>query len=211
MIMISKNIKYFCKDYTKIENYDKAINDETQVWVCHHRLETCKYKDRNRKEWIRRDENIPMRVLKFLGLYYDRPPEELIFMTNDEHTTHHLIGHEVSEETREKLRKFNLGKKHTEETKRKLSEMFKGVKKPPRTEEWKRKQSLARKGKPNLKNRGRKGYTPWNKGIPCSEEAKRKNSEAHKGKRWYNNGTTSILTRECPEGFKLGRLPWINK
>lgn len=205
--MISKEIIKFCSDYTKIENYEKAVNDETQVWVCHHRLETCKYKDRTRKEWIRRDENVPMKELKALGLYYNRPPEELIFMTNDEHTTHHLLGHDVSEETREKLRKHNLGRKHTEETKRKLSEMFKGVKKPPFSEEHKRKISLARKGKPNLKNRGR-SHPAWNKGIPITEEVRRKNSESHRGKRWYNNGITSVLTRECPEGFKLGRLPW---
>lgn len=174
-----------------------------------HRLETHKYKDRKRKEWVRREENVPARELIALGLYFDRPPEELIFMTNSEHTTHHLIGHGVSEETREKLRKFNLGKKHTEETKRKLSEMFKGVKKPPRTEEHKRKIGLARRGKPNPKNSERmKGRPAWNRGLKMDDDFRRKNSESHKGKRWYNNGITSVLTRECPEGFKLGRLPW---
>ena len=25
-----------CADYTKIENYDKAIADKEQMWDCHH-------------------------------------------------------------------------------------------------------------------------------------------------------------------------------
>ena len=34
------NAKKFCKeDISKIENYDKAIADTTQVWDCHHRTE----------------------------------------------------------------------------------------------------------------------------------------------------------------------------
>lgn len=51
--------KAYCKDdITKIENYEKAIADKTQTWAIHHRLETHKYKDRNRKEWVRRDEDV---------------------------------------------------------------------------------------------------------------------------------------------------------
>ena len=35
-----ENVKRFCReDISKIENYDKAINDKTQTWHCHHRLE----------------------------------------------------------------------------------------------------------------------------------------------------------------------------
>lgn len=26
-----------CEDISKIENYDKAIADKTQTWVCHHK------------------------------------------------------------------------------------------------------------------------------------------------------------------------------
>lgn len=39
--MISKNQtrKYCCEDISKIENYDKAVNDKTQKWDCHHRAE----------------------------------------------------------------------------------------------------------------------------------------------------------------------------
>ena len=39
--MINKNTKYFCNgDITQIENYELAMNDKTQTWHCHHRLET---------------------------------------------------------------------------------------------------------------------------------------------------------------------------
>lgn len=29
-----------CTTPNLIENYDKAIADKTQTWICHHRLET---------------------------------------------------------------------------------------------------------------------------------------------------------------------------
>ena len=39
--MINENkAKRFCReDISLIENYDKAINDATGVWHCHHRRE----------------------------------------------------------------------------------------------------------------------------------------------------------------------------
>ena len=37
--MITKKIKEKCVDYWNIENYDKALNDQTQMWELHHRLE----------------------------------------------------------------------------------------------------------------------------------------------------------------------------
>ena len=47
--MISNNAsKYCCEDISLIENYDKAIEDKTQYWHCHHRLET-HYKNGKRK------------------------------------------------------------------------------------------------------------------------------------------------------------------
>ena len=35
MINLESVISY-CRDYTKIKNYEIAINDETQTYVCHH-------------------------------------------------------------------------------------------------------------------------------------------------------------------------------
>lgn len=39
--MINERLaKAYCRDdIYKIENYDKAIADTTQTWICHHRLE----------------------------------------------------------------------------------------------------------------------------------------------------------------------------
>ena len=61
------------------------------------------------------------------------------------------------------------GKTHTEETKKLMSEKMTGRK---LTEEWKQKISAARKGVPNLKNRGMKR----------SEEARRLMSEKAKAR-----------------------------
>ena len=39
-MICKKTIKNFCcDDPSLIENYDKAINDTTQTWDCHHRGE----------------------------------------------------------------------------------------------------------------------------------------------------------------------------
>lgn len=40
-----KCAKAYCKDYAKIENYKKAINDTSQVWECHHMSEESKRKN----------------------------------------------------------------------------------------------------------------------------------------------------------------------
>ena len=69
--------KYCCEDISLIENYEKAINDTTQTWDCHHRLE------------IELDKSV--QELIDLGLYYDRPAKELIFLTHSEHAVLHML------------------------------------------------------------------------------------------------------------------------
>ena len=72
------NVKRFCKDdISKIENYDKAVADTTQSWVCHHRLE------------IHSDYTNSVHSLKLMNLYYNRPAEELIFLIRTEHSKLH--------------------------------------------------------------------------------------------------------------------------
>ena len=65
-----------------------------------------------------------------------------------------LKGRKISDEQIELLRKINTGRHHSEETKRKIGEHFKGktswMKGKHHTEEAKRKLSEAKKGKPNL-------------------------------------------------------------
>lgn len=178
--MIRKTIEKICKDFTKIENYEEAANDETQIWVCHHKLGAVFTKEE----------------LKRAGWYYDREPGELIFLRKEEHSGNPDI--HISY-------KRAKGRKASEETKRK--------------------QSKARKGRTPW-NKGLKGQIAWNKGkkgFKHSEEAKQKMSESRKGhsvseetktkisdskrgKHWFNNGVVCICCFECPDGFVPGRL-----
>ena len=154
MINIHQAEKY-CTDYTKIENYALAINDKTQTWDCHHRNE------------ITDNETIhSVKYLKDNDLYYNRPANELIFLTHSEHLKLHNKNRSI--ESKRKFAEANKGKKHSEEHRRKIAEAHKGIK---QSEEHKRKISEANKGK-----------TPWNKGIKQSEETIKKISEANKGK-----------------------------
>lgn len=74
-------VKRKCKDdFSKIENYDKAVADKTKTWACHHRLEVTldgKHNARSKKE------------LERFGMYYKRPYFELIFLTPSEHRKLH--------------------------------------------------------------------------------------------------------------------------
>lgn len=87
-----------------------------------------------------------------IGEYYNRPAIELIFLTPKEHRKLHKpnLGKKFSEETRRKMseslkcNKRALGHKLSEDTKRKISEYHKGKK---RSEETRRKMSESQKGK----------------------------------------------------------------
>jgi len=98
------------------------------------------------------------------------------------------LGH--TEETKEKLRQINLGKKYSLKTRIKKSESAKRI---IHTPEWNKKVGLSNIGRitsmetKNKISRKLKGRIPWNKGIPQSEEAKKKNSESNKN-RWIKNG-----------------------
>ena len=126
MIQLSTVKKYCNEDISLIENYDKAINDDTQTWHCHHRLET--------------DLGLSVKQLKYNNLYYNRPAPELIFLTSSEHHRLHMTyynlnykdysnnsfkGKHHSEESKEIIRIKNTGKKQSEKTKRKRSESLK--------------------------------------------------------------------------------------
>lgn len=113
--------------------------------------------------------------------------------------------------------KYFMGKHHTEETKTRIGAKTKGEKhwnygKHP-TEETRKKMSESHKGQIPW-NKGTTGIfaseNHWNYGKHLSDETKKKISASMKGcqlgKHWYNNGVTSVLTRECPEGFTKGRI-----
>lgn len=113
-----KQARKYCRDdLSKIENYEKAIADTTQVWECHHMTETwwnCSKKDLIENE-----------------CYYNRKACELIFLTRAEHIRLHKAGQHLSEEHCRKLSASHKGKKRapfSEETRIKMSEAKKGEK-----------------------------------------------------------------------------------
>ena len=108
--------KQYCKDYENIENYEKAKADDFKNWECHHRLETHNY------DGERLLIDIKAAELKALGMYYNRPADELIFLRKGEHSSLR----KVSEETKKKMSEVRKGKKFSEEHKKKLSEAKKG-------------------------------------------------------------------------------------
>ena len=155
-----RQVKKFCKDYTLIENYEEAVNDTTQTWICHHIL----------------GEILTRSQLLDHEFYYDVPPCMLKFVTRAEHNRLHMKGKTLSEATRRKLSEANKGKIFSEATRRKLCEARKG-----RTfsEETRRKISEANKRR-TLSEETRRKISESHKGIIVSEETHRKLSEAQK-------------------------------
>lgn len=143
-----EHAKKFCKDdISKIENYDKAINDHTQTWACHHRDEIRILPSGMTVVRSRHD-------LNDAGRYYNCPANELIFLTKCEHSRLHSMN--KSDEQKQKLSEalkgqtpYNKGKTLSDETRRKMSEARKGEKNPqygkPLSDEAKRKISESQK------------------------------------------------------------------
>ena len=129
--LINRKKKLCCEDISNIENYDKAVADTTQTWHCHHRLET-HFSDGTPRP---ANARLSKEELIALDMYYNRPAEELIYLTPAEHNIIHRLGF-----------KATLNHKHSEETKHKISEAHKGKKYPKLSE-------------------AKMGSTPWNKGI----------------------------------------------
>ena len=98
------NCRCYCRHPELIENYDKAIADNTQTWDCHHR----------------REELYSYAELVERGEYFDVPPEDLIFLTESEH-------HKIDSKCK-RVGEAHKGKKLSEEHKRKLGEVRKNRK-----------------------------------------------------------------------------------
>jgi hypothetical protein len=196
--MISPNtLKYFCnEDISLIENYENAVTDETQIWHCHHRLET--------------DKNLSVKKLKSMNMYYHRPASELIFLTPFEHMSLHNKGKSLSKETKKLISKNHAdisgenhplyGKSPSEETRKKQSESQKG-----------KRHSEETKQKMRLHHADISGENNPNFGKSPSEETRKKQSESMKGKYWINNGknqkriSKDQLQEYLDKGYKLGR------
>ena len=129
--MISvESVNRYCNDIENIEGYDKAVVSKER-YDCHHRLETHTSDGERRKVDISKEELID------LGMYYNRPASELVFMTCTEHTKLHKTGRHLSEEQKRRIGKSNSiankgkpsnrrGVHLSEEQKKKISESIKG-------------------------------------------------------------------------------------
>lgn len=149
MINFAQVRKYCHEDIKKIENYDAAIADKTQIWHCHHRAE------------VLQCGNYSAKNLKKFSLYYHRPASELIFLTASEH--HKLHSLNMSNDWHKKLSKNAkiggmLGKRHSDKAKQKMSKSHKGLPSPMKgrhyqhSDKTKRRMSESHKGKVWINN-----------------------------------------------------------
>lgn len=144
--------------------------------------------------------------MKF-GLYYNQPPDRLIFLSPKEHIRLHLLGQKLPDSTKEKIAKKLFGRKQTQQTINKRITSITGRKNPVAIQAMRK----ARLGTHNTKKaneanrRAHIGKQTW-LGKHHTDESKRKISLLRKGLRWYNNGVKNIQSKECPEGFVHGML-----
>lgn len=134
----------FCENPELIENYDRAITDTSQTWVCHHRLE----------------EFCTISELMEIERYFFVKPEDLIFLTRKDHSILHgnmQWKKELQSEIMVNTNKKNKGKKLSEKQKRKISESCKG------RQAWNKGKKCS-----NI-SESCKGRIPWNKGKRKSE------------------------------------------
>lgn len=183
--MIRENLvkEYCCEDISLIENYQKAIEDNTQTWHCHHRLEICDENGKERPLQKSRDELIAE------NRYYNRPASELIFLTKSEHRCLHMKhmsiygynhknttgsgsmkGKFLSENQKEKISESKIGRHYWNNGIKNVM-----VFECP-GEGWKRGKLITVEDQDRLQRLGKS-----NKGRKLSEETKKKISEAHKG------------------------------
>ena len=144
-----RNWDKFCSEpIDKIEHYEEALAEDFAGWCIHHRLE------------IQESKRVSRQELKDQGLYYDRPANELVFMTNGEHMKLHMTGKHHSEEHRQKIAESLKCKHRSAEHRKKLSEALSGEKNPMygkhHSEESRKKIAEAKRGK-----------LWWNNGVSC--------------------------------------------
>ena len=108
----------------------------------------------------------------------------------------HRRGICLSDETKQKLREANLGKKQSDETKAKRKAAISQLK-------W------WNNGTKNIRAlECPDGFVAGRINFKLTEEGQ-KNS-CHKGSRWFTNGLENCMAYSCPNGFWPGRT-WFNK
>lgn len=168
--------RYF-KNPEEIKNQTKVYNSISKYGIEHHKftiLEECRVGELNRLE--RKYQEEYKAVEKGLNCKYT--------------TTESKTGY-LSEETRSRISKANLGKKVSLETRRKLSESLTGKKKPP-TAEQKRLES--RKGYKHTKETLNKIRLSNKSVAPVTCPHCRKVGKPHGMKRWHFDSCREKLT-----------------
>ena len=140
--------KYCKEDISKIKNYELAIADTTQTWLCHHIL----------------GEILTRQQLLEHDFYYDVPPCMLKFVTKAEHNRLHKKGKQYTIESRRKISEAKKGKHHSEESRKKMSKAHKGKPSPRKgvtlSDDTRIKLSEACKGKTWKLINGKRVYFP---------------------------------------------------
>ena len=159
-------------EQSKIENYEEAKADGFKGWLIHHRLET------HDSDGVLRLVELSPAELNALGMYYNRPASELIYMKKGEHSSLHHKGKRFSDETRAKMREaWKHRAPESDETRAKRSVAHQHpsdeAREHMREGQLGRRHSAATKAKMSAAQRGHK----------VTEETKLKISLALKGKR----------------------------
>ena len=102
------------------------------------------------------------------------------------------------------------GKTHSKESIAKIKDA--SIRRTSITEETRTKMSESKKGKPlskNCRERCKEVNTgnTYRLGTKHTDEAKQKMRKRREGLKWWNDGKTNVMKKECPgEGWKRGRL-----
>lgn len=211
---------FCCEDISLIENYQEAINDNTQTWHCHHRLET--------------DLGLSMQELKDSNKYFGIEAKYLIFLRPYEHL--HLHGTSIRQTTRQKLsksvhkywdveencirqREKLLERYQDQELIKKISNLcsgeLNGMYGKSHSDEAKAKMREKRKEYfNNLENR--KHLSEVHTGMKLSDETKLKISKAIKGKKkphYTNPKKVKIISEsgEVKEYRKPNAIQFMNR
>ena len=175
---LNSHHKPYCNgDISKIENYYEAVNDKETVWHLHHRLET------HNSDGERRLVDLNMNELIELDMYYDRPPEELIFVTPSMHSSLHHKGKSSWNKGTKGICKANSGS-------------FKKGQTP-----WSKGKHLSEETKAKI-SATLKGHTTWNKGKILSESQKLAMNEMKIAYR--NNNPLNLKWNEFQKWYRGG-------
>ena len=192
MINVEKAQMYCAQPIELIENYEKAVNDTTQVWHCHHVWETML--------GYSKDELIAMNE------YYGIPACNLIFLTSSEHTILHKKGKHIPEKTRIKISESQKGKYVSEESRKKMSESHKGKK---LSDETLKKLSDIRKGHITT-DETKKKISKSNSGRKRTKEQCKRISDSLIGK-FNNKNTSKPILQFTLDGEFIAEYPSINE